>query len=199
MALLGYSRVSTLEQSASIELQIGNLTKAGCERIWTDLGVSGGTMHRGEFMKMLDHAREGDVIVVTKLDRFGRTVRGVLELVEELEQRGIALRTLDGIDTSDSNPASKFYLQLLAAFGELERSMTRLRTREAAAARRDPDTGRMRGNLGGRPKAIKGEKGHKQIRAMYESGSTATEIAATLKVSESTIRRSLRESALAPR
>lgn len=193
--LLGYARSSTVEQQASVEQQIDRLKASGCERIWSDLGVSGGTMIRGEFAKLLDHAREGDVIVVTKLDRFGRTVRGILELVEELTARGIALRTLDGIDTSEDNPGSRFMLQVMAAFAEMERAMIRLRTAEAAAARRDPTTGRMRGNLGGRPKAIKGAKAHAQIRAMYESGSTAKDIAATLKVSESTIRRSLRESA----
>lgn len=75
--------------------------------------------------------------------------------------------------------------------------MIRLRTAEAAAARRDPATGRTRGNLGGRPKAVKGAKAHAQIQAMYEGGSTAKDIAATLKVSESTVRRSLRDTALA--
>jgi DNA invertase Pin-like site-specific DNA recombinase len=184
-----------VEQAASVELQIANLTKAGCVRIWSDLGVSGGTMHRGEFAKMLDHARAGDVIVVTKLDRFGRTVRGILELVEQLQERGISLRTLDGIDTSDENPGSRFMLAVMSAFSELELSLIRLRTKEAAAARRDPATGRMRGNLGGRPRAIKGSKAHAQVRAMYEAGSTAKEVAATLKVSESTVRRSLRASA----
>lgn len=190
--ILGYARASTVEQAASVEQQMERLKAAGAERIWSDLGVSGGTMHRGEFQKMLEQARTGDVILVAKLDRFGRTVRGIVELVDDLTSRGIALRTLDGIDTSDENPSSRFFLQIMASFAELERSMTRLRTKEAAAARRDPKTGRMRGNKGGRPAVIKTEAQAVAIRRLYESGMTAKAVAELHRVSESSIRRSLR-------
>lgn len=193
--ILGYARASTVEQAASVEQQMERLKAAGAEKIWSDLGVSGGTMYRGEFQKMLEQARTGDVILVSKLDRFGRTVRGIVELVDDLTSRGIALRTLDGIDTSDENPSSRFFLQIMASFAELERSMTRLRTKEAAAARRDPKTGRMRGNHGGRPAVIKSEAQAAAIRRLYESGMTAKAVAELHRVSESSIRRSLRATA----
>lgn len=193
--ILGYARASTVEQAASVEQQMERLKAAGAEKIWSDLGVSGGTMHRGEFQKMLEQARTGDVVLVSKLDRFGRTVRGIVELVDELTARGIALRTLDGIDTSDENPSSRFFLQIMASFAELERSMTRLRTKEAAAARRDPKTGRMRGSQGGRPAVIKSEAQAAAIRRLYESGMTAKAVAELHRVSESSIRRSLRATA----
>lgn len=195
--ILGYARASTVEQAASVEQQMERLKAAGAEKVWSDLGVSGGTMFRGEFQKMLEQARAGDVLLVTKLDRFGRTVRGIVELVDELTTKGIALRTLDGIDTSDENPSSRFFLQIMASFAELERSMTRLRTKEAAAARRDPKTGRMRGNQGGRPAVVKSQGQADAIRKLYESGMTAKAIAEMHRVSESSVRRSLRKTAAA--
>ena len=100
--LIGYARVSTADQDPA--LQLDALTAVGCERIFTDHGVSGSRASRPELDRMLEHLREGDTIVVWKLDRIARSLRNLLELVETLSQRGIHLRSLtESIDTTTAS------------------------------------------------------------------------------------------------
>jgi DNA invertase Pin-like site-specific DNA recombinase len=191
--LLGYARTSTALQEISITAQEAELRRMGCEQVFVDQGFSGGKFaNRPAFNKMLTEVvRAGDVIVVTKLDRLARNTRGVLDLVDDLSARGIALKSGDGIDTSSDSPVGKMMLTLMAAFAEMERSLIRMRTTEALAAKFP--TGRPRGLQGGRPSAIKDEKQHAAIRVMYDSGQTAKSISDSLKISESTVWRSLQK------
>ncbi|MHC5795312.1 recombinase family protein [Lacisediminihabitans sp. FW035] len=191
--LLGYARTSTALQEISITAQEAELRRLGCEQVFIDQGFSGGKFaNRPAFTKMVSEvARAGDTIVVTKLDRLARNTRGVLDLVEELSARGIALKSGDGIDTSSDSPVGKMMLTLMAAFAEMERSLIRMRTKEALAAKFP--TGRPRGLQGGRPAAIKDAKQHAAIRTMYDSGQTAKSISESIRVSESTVWRSLQK------
>jgi DNA invertase Pin-like site-specific DNA recombinase len=191
--LLGYARTSTVLQEISIEAQKESLASMGCEKVFVDRGVSGGKFaNRVALTKLLDEARAGDVVCVTKLDRFGRSTRGILELVDELTKRGISLKSMDGVDTSIDSPMGTMMLQIFSAFAELERSLIRSRTKEALASKFP--AGRPRGLRGGRPPALT-TKQHELVRREYTAGSTAKSLAEALGVSEATIWRSLTKTA----
>jgi DNA invertase Pin-like site-specific DNA recombinase len=99
MASIGYARVSTLDQNA--DLQHAALKAAGCKRIFTDHGVSGTRAGRPELDKLLEHLRDGDEVVVWKLDRLGRNTRNLLALIDDLEGRGVHFRSVtEGISTT---------------------------------------------------------------------------------------------------
>ena len=131
---LGYARVSTPRQS--LDAQIDRLHDAGIEKIWTDK-KSGKNTDRPGLAELLDYARGGDCIVVTKLDRLGRNLRETLNLFHELPERGIAIRTLDDplvIDTGANDTTSKISVALLGLFAEMERAYMLERTERARAA-----------------------------------------------------------------
>ena len=131
---LGYARVSTPRQS--LDAQLDRLHDAGIEKIWTDK-KSGKNTDRPGLADLLDYARGGDCIVVTKLDRLGRNLRETLNLFHELPERGIAIRTLDDplvIDTGANDTTSKISVALLGLFAEMERAYMLERTERARAA-----------------------------------------------------------------
>jgi len=131
---LGYARVSTPRQS--LNAQLDRLRSAGIEKIWTDK-KSGKNTDRPGLAELLDYARGGDCIVVTKLDRLGRNLRETLNLFHELPERGIAIRTLDDplvIDTGANDTTSKISVALLGLFAEMERAYMLERTERARAA-----------------------------------------------------------------
>ncbi len=143
--LIGYARVSTADQNS--ELQIDALKKAGCERIFVDEGVSGSKKSRPELDKCLDHVRSGDSLVVWKLDRLGRSLPHLLEVVGDLEQRGIQFKSLqETIDTS--TPGGKLVFHVFCSLAEFERDLIRERTNAGLAA------ARARGRNGGRPSVL---------------------------------------------
>jgi DNA invertase Pin-like site-specific DNA recombinase len=132
---IGYARVSTDDQDHA--LQLDALKAAGCDRIITET-ASGSRHDRPELSRLLEHARKGDVLVVWRLDRLGRSLRHLIDVVEDLNQRGIALRSLtEAIDTSSA--AGRLLFHILAALGQMERELIVERTRaglRAAAAHR---------------------------------------------------------------
>jgi DNA invertase Pin-like site-specific DNA recombinase len=125
---IGYARVSTIGQSYDIQEQ--KLREAGCERIMTDKRSGKTTEGRDGLQDVLDFIRDGDTLVVTKLDRLARSVSDVTKIVEKLEAKGADLVVLDnsGIDTT--TPQGKLIFHILAAVGELERSLITERTAE---------------------------------------------------------------------
>jgi len=128
----GYARVSTLEQDEA--LQHDALTAAGCERIFADK-ASGKLEHRPALDALLDQLRPGDTVVVWRLDRLGRSLRHLLEVVSELERRGVAFQSLtEVIDTS--TPGGKLVFHLFGALAEFERELIRERTMAGLAAAR---------------------------------------------------------------
>jgi DNA invertase Pin-like site-specific DNA recombinase len=156
--LVGYARVSTLEQDAA--LQRDALEAAGCQRIFTDQ-ASGKLEHRPALDSMLEQLRPGDTVVVWRLDRLGRSLRHLIDTVQALEARGIAFHSLtEAIDTS--TPGGKLVFHVFGALAEFERDLIRERTMAGLAA------ARARGRSGGRPTVWTSEK-LKVARSMYDS------------------------------
>ncbi|RZL18143.1 MAG: recombinase family protein, partial [Sphingomonas sp.] len=130
--LIGYARVSTSEQN--LTLQTDALTAAGCERICSDK-VSGAKADRPGLSEALNVARRGDTLVIWKLDRLGRSMKGLVELAADLATRGIELRSLtDGIDTA--TPTGRLLFHILASIAEMERELIRERTMAGLLAAR---------------------------------------------------------------
>lgn len=178
--LIAYARISTGDQN--LDLQTDALKGAGCSQLFTDQ-VSGAAAEKAGLAEALAYLREGDTLVVWKLDRLGRTVKGLVELVDVLKARGIQFRSLtDGIDTS--TPAGRFFFHMMAALAEMERDLIRERTNAGLAA------ARARGRQGGRkPKldASKLDAARKLLDAKVEVGV----VAKNLGVSRTTLYRAL--------
>ncbi len=140
MMLIGYVRVSTNDQNTS--LQRNALQCAGCEQIFEDK-ISGKTADRPGLNKLLKIMTSGDTLVVWKLDRLGRSMRHLVELVEELRRRQINFKSLtDSIDTS--TPMGRFFFHVMGALAEMERELIVERTRAGLAV------ARAQGRIGGR-------------------------------------------------
>ena len=178
--LIGYARTSTLEQKAGLEFQRESLRAQGCEKVWEEQTSS--VAVREALRGALDYAREGDTLVVTKLDRLARSVRHLGEIVEELEGKGVALRILDlGLDTS--NATGKLMLNVLGSVAQFEREMMLERQREGIAkARRE---GKYKGR-----KAIC-DQVSKEARELGNQGMSKRLIAQTLGISERSVYRLL--------
>jgi len=176
--LIGYARVSTPEQDLTPQLDA--LRDAGCEKTFTDK-ASGAKANRAGLAEALSHARAGDVLVVWKLDRLGRTMKGLVDLAAELVERGVGFRSLtDGIDTVGT--AGKLIFHILAAMAEMERDLIRERTTAALiVARRE-------GRVGGR-KTVMTPKRLEAARKLLASGMTVREVAPAIGVSVPTLYR----------
>lgn len=141
---IGYARVSTRDQN--LALQLDALQKEGCKKIYEEK-ISGAKANRQELRRMIEHLREGDVVVIWKLDRLGRSLRDLVNLVTEIQDKGAGLKSLnDAIDTT--TPQGKLTFHLFAALAEFERDIIRERTKAGLAS------ARARGRKGGRPRGI---------------------------------------------
>jgi DNA invertase Pin-like site-specific DNA recombinase len=181
---IGYARVSTRDQKA--DLQMDALKKAGCERIYTDV-ASGAKTARPELDKMLTDARKDDVIVIWKLDRLGRSLRHLVELVGDLSGRGVGLQSLnDPVNTTTSQ--GRLVFNIFASLAEFERELIRERTQAGLTA------ARVRGRLGGRPKGLSSQAESTAMAAetLYREGRLSVNaIGRQLNISKSTLYRYL--------
>ncbi|RAI54627.1 recombinase family protein [Roseicella frigidaeris] len=150
MELVGYARVSTREERQVFDRQIDALRAAGCQRIFDDRG-SGANADRPGLKACLDYLRKGDVLVVLDLDRLGRLAGELIRLVDELKARGVGFRALNA-DFDTTTPMGRAFLQIQAAFAEMERNVIRQRVKEGLAA------ARARGRKGGRPRRMTPER-----------------------------------------
>jgi DNA invertase Pin-like site-specific DNA recombinase len=179
--LLGYARVSTLEQDEA--LQVDALRSAGCARVFVDK-TSGKLEHRPALDQLVDQLRPGDTLAVWRLDRLGRSLRHLIDTVQELEARAVAFRSLtESIDTS--TPGGKLIFHVFGALAEFERDLIRERTMAGLAA------ARARGRKGGRPTVWTPEK-LKVAREMYQSREhDVATIARVVGVSRASVYRAL--------
>lgn len=179
--LLGYARVSTDEQTT--RLQLDALASAGCERTFSEQ-ASGATADRPVLADLLSHARKGDTVIVWRLDRLGRSLPHLIEIVQKLEARGVGLKSLtESIDTA--TPNGRLVFHLFGALAQFERDLIRERTVVGLAA------ARARGRKGGRPRKLNAEKLRVAQRLLKVPESTVSEVARTLGVHRSTLHKAL--------
>ncbi|MER3355843.1 MAG: recombinase family protein [Hoeflea sp. D1-CHI-28] len=150
MGLIGYARISTIEGAQVLDRQLDALNAAGCERIFEDR-ASGAKAERPGLSACLDFLRKDDVLVVLDLDRLGRLAGELITLIDQLTARGVAFRALNApMDTA--TPTGRAFLQIQAAFTEMERNIIRQRVNEGLVA------ARARGRKGGRPRIMTADK-----------------------------------------
>ncbi|MET3174666.1 UNVERIFIED_ORG: DNA invertase Pin-like site-specific DNA recombinase [Arthrobacter sp. UYCu721] len=183
MGSIGYARVSTADQNS--DLQHAALKASGCRRIFTDHGVSGSSASRPELDKMLDHLRDGDEVVVWKLDRLGRNTRNLLALIDDLERRGVHFRSVtEGISTT--GPMGRAMLTVMSAFAQLERDQLIERTRAGMAAAAE------HGRKAGRREVNADHAKVKRARDLKAQGLTPADIGKIIGASRATVYRYLR-------
>jgi len=176
--LIGYARVSTQDQN--LDLQTDALIKAGCQKVFDDK-ISGSRAQRPGLTKALEMLREGDTLVVWKLDRLGRSVKNLVDLVGELHKQGIQFKSLtDAIDTG--TPSGRFFFHVMASLAEMERELTVERTRAGL------EIAKQLGRRGGRKRQMTDSKivSAKQLLA---NGVPPREVATNLGVSVPTLYR----------
>jgi DNA invertase Pin-like site-specific DNA recombinase len=188
MAKIGYARVSTKGQND--DSQVDELTAYGVDRLFTDQGVSGKHASRPELDKALAYLREGDVFVITRMSRAMRSLKHMLELAEELSERGIDLVVIkQNIDTT--TPTGRLVFRILASIDEFQRELIIEGTVEGLAA------ARARGRTGGRKPSLNASQ-LAHARELYaDRKHTVAEIAALFGVSRQTIYRALEPGAVA--
>ncbi|WFE68098.1 recombinase family protein [Thiomicrospira sp. R3] len=182
---IGYARVSTLHQDLSLQLDALNL--AGCELIYQETG-SGSKSDRPELMNLLKAIRPGDELVVWKLDRLSRSLKDLINLINELESKSVGFMSItDHIDTT--TPAGKLMFHIFGALAEFERNIIKERTMAGLNA------AKSRGRLGGRPKKLtpKQIQMAKSILNNSNNKSSVEEVAHQFGVSRSTLFRALSE------
>ncbi|EJH2158538.1 recombinase family protein [Serratia proteamaculans] len=184
MALIGYARVSTDNQH--IDLQNDSLRSAGCARIFDDV-ISGSKSERPGLDAALAYLREGDILVVWKLDRLGRSMAHLVNTVQELAGRGVGLKVLTGqgaaIDTTTA--PGKLVFGIFAALAEFERDLIRERTKSGLSA------AAARGRRGGRKPVVTTESLQK-ARSLMAQGLSVREAAGRLKIGKTALYDALR-------
>ena len=176
MALIGYARVSTADQSAA--LQTDALRAAGCAQLFEDM-ASGARADRPGLTEALSYVRSGDTLIVWKLDRLGRSMAHLIETVRELDAKGIGFRSLtEGVDTTTSGGTLVFHL--FGALAQFERDLIRERTRAGLTA------AASRGRKGGRKPVVTPEK-LARARAHLAAGLTVREAASRVKVGKTAL------------
>jgi len=182
---VGYARVSTQDQN--LDLQLRALDAAGCERVFKDQGVSGSQRDRPQLQRALAALSQGDSLVVWKLDRLGRSLGHLIEMVSALKVRGVGFVSVsESIDTTSAG--GKLFFHMMGALAEFERDLIVERTKAGMSA------ARKRGKHLGRPRKLDpAQLAH--ARELLDQGKSRNEVARLLKVDASTLYRALQSSA----
>ncbi len=184
MSLIGYARVSTRDQHP--QAQTSTLTEAGAKRVFIDHGESSRKAHRPQFDACLDYLRDGDTLLVTSLDRLAGTTTLAIEIINQLGQRGINIKSLTEPDIDTTTPMGRALFGIVAVFAQLRVDTIRANTI------RGLEHARAQGRVGGRPRVLTDED-IATARILRDAGHSYRRIAAQLHVSASTIRRRLTE------
>jgi DNA invertase Pin-like site-specific DNA recombinase len=188
--LVGYARTSTTEQRAGLEAQLRDLKAAGCSKVFQEQVSSIG--ERAQLEAALDYVREGDTLVVTKLDRLARSARGLNELVDTMERKGVALRILNfgGGQVDTRGAAGRLVLNVFAAFAQFELEIMKERQREGIADAKA--AGRYKGRKPtARAKAADAVK-------LSQEGMRVSEVAKALRIGRASVYRALKDAGLHP-
>lgn len=178
--LLGYARVSKGDDQTNT-LQARALRAAGCRRIFEE-AASGGRWDRPELQRLLDHLREGDTLVVWKLDRLSRSLKDVLHIMERVAEAGAGFRSLtENIDTT--TPSGRMMMQMIGSFAEFERAMIRERTSAGLAA------ARAEGRVGGRRKKLDAAKRREIAESVITGRKSGADMARLYNISQPTVSR----------
>jgi DNA invertase Pin-like site-specific DNA recombinase len=178
--LLGYARVSKGDEQNNA-LQARALRATGCRRLFEE-AVSGGRWDRPELHRMLDQLREGDTVVVWKLDRLSRSLKDVLHIMERIAEVGAGFRSLtENIDTT--TPAGRMMMQMVGSFAEFERAMIRERTAAGIVA------ARAEGRIGGRRKKLDAAKRREIAESVITGRKSGADMARLYNISQPTVSR----------
>jgi DNA invertase Pin-like site-specific DNA recombinase len=175
--LIGYARVSTDDQN--LNLQTDALQQAGCANIYSDQ-ISGARTARPGLSLALEVARTDDILVVWRLDRLGRSLKDLIEIVSLLDERGVGLSSLQE-SISTTNNSGRLIFHLFGALAEFERNLIRERTQAGLIA------ARARGHVGGRPKALNRTKRQLAVKLYRERQHTIVEICKLMGISKPTL------------
>jgi DNA invertase Pin-like site-specific DNA recombinase len=176
--LIGYARVSTQDQN--LELQLSVLNKIGCEKIYQDK-ISGAKNNRPGLQQALDELRKGDTLVVWKLDRLGRTVKGLIDLINQFHEKDIHFKSItDNVDTS--TPSGRFFFHMMASLAQMERELVAERTKAGLAS------AKSQGRIGGRKRKMTKSK-IESAKKLLASGMSPKDVARNLGVSIPTLYR----------
>jgi DNA invertase Pin-like site-specific DNA recombinase len=183
--IIGYARVSTRDQN--LDLQLDALQKEKCDKIYKEI-ISGAKSERPILQEMLNQIRPGDVIVIWKLDRLGRSLRNLVDIVGQLINQGVGLKSLhDNIDTT--TPQGRLTFNIFASLAEFERDLISERTKAGL------ESARARGRLGGKPKGLSKEAESTACAAetLYKEGKlSVNQIAKQLGIAKNTLYKYLR-------
>ncbi len=180
--LVGYARTSTLEQEAGLEAQLRDLQQLGCEKVFQEQASSVG--RRTELERAIEFLREGDVLVVTKLDRLARSVIHLGQIISTLEAKGIGLRILAmGVDTN--TPTGRLMVNVLASVAQFEREMMLERQREGV------EKAKIAGKYKGRKPTARAKV--EEITKLRAEGRSMGEIASALAIGKASVHRVLQE------
>lgn len=184
---LGYARVSTQDQNLS--LQEDALSRAGCDAIFCDEGVSGAQFNRPALDRLLATVKPGDVLVICRLDRLGRSLSHLILLVSMLREKGVGFVSIcEAIDTDTASGRLLFHA--MGALAEFERALIGERTRAGLEA------ARLRGKTLGRPRALNSAQVDRARAALQSQDTTLTELAAIMQVSRPTLARAVKRGAI---
>jgi DNA invertase Pin-like site-specific DNA recombinase len=182
--LLGYARVSKGDEQNNT-LQAKALRAAGCKRLFEE-AASGGRWDRPELHRMLDQLREGDTVVVWKLDRLSRSLKDVLHIMERIAEARAGFRSVtENIDTT--TPAGRMMMQMVGSFAEFERAMIRERTSAGIAA------ARAEGRIGGRRRKLDAAKRREIAESVVTGRKSGAEMARLYNISQPTVSRIVAE------
>lgn len=177
MAVVGYGRVSSAGQS--LEVQVEQLEAVPCDRIFTEKKSGTSTDNRDALQEMMRYVREGDVVVVTRLDRLARSLTDLSKLIDELGAKGVGFRCLQQGAVDTTKPEGRLMLQLLGSFAEFETAIRKERQKEGI------EKARAAGRYRGRPRTIDAA----QIAALEAEGLGATAIARKLGIGRASVYR----------